>query len=637
MAGSTSTSSSVLRHLDVRAIRVAARAESRSRQVHLPPISVYRWWARRTEAVTGAIVDAISIDDPGRRLLIADPFAGGGVIALAALLRGHRVYAQDVNPWAARGLATMLDLPDPADLASAADRLHTSAAQLLRRAYATTLSDGSPGLIAHTMRVATVPCPGCSRKLRLFPSALVSLLNRVESGNTTGFVACAVGHLNLASAAKGSLCKTCRRRIRPDARYTAGREATCAYCGWTGKVSNLSRRSGFSWRVVLVERVGYGVREIAVPTRAEIRAADASSWRPTRQLPAITAGVETAALTNHGMHYWHDLFPARQRVVLESLLTSCEEAAAGDQRVARALEAAVIGSAEMAGFASRWDARYLKAYEAVANHRLNFTTFAVEPNVWGAHDVGRGTVERRLAFMAKAALWLDERIGFHLEVEGPKVADSRRSPMAASLDARVVVGSSSRICIPEGHLDAIVTDPPYHDDVHYCELSALFRAWAGESTGALEGDAIVDRSSAVATTDAYMEMLTDTFAEMRRALRPGGHLILSYANREPSAWVALFSALQQAGFEGIGYTVVHSENETDHAKAGRRACNLDVLIDLVPAAARRMRGYQPTATRSGDEEAFCRIVGRSALSIGRLRPGWDQGFVESLRQCAFIA
>ena len=43
--------------------------------------------------------------------------------------------------------------------------------------------------------------------------------------------------------------------------------------------------------------------------------------------------------------------------------------------------AAVLGSVEMAGYLSRWDPRYLKPYEAVANHRYNVTTLSAEPNV----------------------------------------------------------------------------------------------------------------------------------------------------------------------------------------------------------------------------------------------------------------
>ena len=82
-------------------VSAAARAETRNREVHLPPVSVYRWWARRTEAVNGAILDCASQDHPGERMLVADPFAGGAIIPLAAVIRGHQVYAQDLNPWAA--------------------------------------------------------------------------------------------------------------------------------------------------------------------------------------------------------------------------------------------------------------------------------------------------------------------------------------------------------------------------------------------------------------------------------------------------------------------------------------------------------------------------------------------------------
>lgn len=90
---------SPLRHFDAAAVSSKVRREVRNREVHLPPVSTYRWWARRTEAVNGAILDAVSADRPGR-MVVSDPFAGGGIIPLAAVMRGHSVYAQDLNPWA---------------------------------------------------------------------------------------------------------------------------------------------------------------------------------------------------------------------------------------------------------------------------------------------------------------------------------------------------------------------------------------------------------------------------------------------------------------------------------------------------------------------------------------------------------
>jgi adenine-specific DNA methylase len=208
--------------------------------------------------------------------------------------------------------------------------------------------------------------------------------------------------------------------------------------------------------------------------------------------------------------------------------------------------------------------------------------------------------------------------------------------MPVAFDARAVCGSSPTLCVPKDSLDAVVTDPPYHDDVHYAELSDLFRSWAGIATGVLDGDAIVRGRNGDHGTHAYQALVRDVFKEIRRALRPGGHLVLSYANRHPDAWVALFCALEEAGFYGVGYTVVLSENDADNANVGRRACNLDVLIDLVLPTGGRVYRYQPEGKPASDEEAFCRLVGRQALRIGRLGENWADGFTKELRSSPFI-
>ena len=624
---------SPLRRLDAAAVSTQARIESRNREVHLPPISTYRWWARRTEAVNGAIIEATAQDRPNR-MMVADVFAGGGVISLAAATRGHKVYAQDLNPWAATGLVSMLGLPTPAKLKEAQATLARRVDADVHAAYGTTLSDGTRGLVSHTFRVATGQCTACGKRSRMFPHALVSLLSRRERGLPDAFLACPNGHLFRGLCTTVTRCPDCRTSTDPGTNYTDRRKITCP-CGHTDRLDE--RAETWNWDVVLVERSRPGRREIALPTRGEIDAAEAAHMMPERTLGAIPDGQETRVLTRHGFTRWEQLYPNRQRVLLERLLSAAKECSA-DPAVVRAVEIAIIGSAEMAGHLSRWDRYYLKSYESMAGHRFNLTTLAVEPNVWGTISSGRGTVLRRLAQLVKAASWLYEKTGRPLVVEGLLLAGSEdRTCVVFDADVRVVEGSSEQLLMPDDCVDLVLTDPPYHDDVQYSELSLPFRAWAQLASGPLLGEAVVNAAVGQLTDDgAYERLLVRIFTEARRVLKPDGHLIFSYANRSPKAWTALLAALQNAGFRAAGCEIVHSENETDHAKRGVRACTLDLLLDLVPEGPRPIEFHRPKIGKVDDEVQFLGIIAETLRQAGSLTGDWREDTHRKLAATPFL-
>lgn len=637
VATGAGTIRSALRHLDPEAIDEAAQRETRNREVHLPPVSVYRWWARRTHAVNDAILEAFGRDRPGR-LTVADPFAGGGVIPLAALLRGHQVYAQDLNPWAAQGLAVMLGLPAADEIEAAGERLRDQAAATLRRAYRTRFPDDVQADVSHTFRVAVTACSTCEHRHRLFPHALVSLKRRRERKRPEAFLACPAGHLFEGREGKQRHeCPDCARSVDPGADYTRQRLVTCPECGDTERLEARAESGAWAWEVVLVERAGGRRRELGLPTAAEIEQAEGSQWQPRRSLGAIPDGQETRVLTRHGFAGWGDIYPRRQRVVMETLLDLAAEAT-DETRVRRALELAVVGTAEMAGLLSRWDRYYLKSYEAMAGHRFNFSTFVAEPNVWGTQASGRGTVHRRLRSFAKAARWMEQRGHAKPAVEGPFATGTDPQPLPDVLDVRVVEGDSASMLIPDGSVDVALTDPPYHDDVQYGELSLPLREWARLSTTHLTGEASVNPGRFEEQPGGdYQQLLAAIFAEVKRTLRPDGHLVFSYANRSPAAWTALFGALKQARFRAAGYAIVHSENETDYAKRGVRACRLDFVMDLVPIGERDVEPWAPSAAGSSDEVMFLRELGRTFLALERLGEGWEDDLADRLKATEFLA
>ena len=626
---------SPLRLLDTEQISARARREVRNREVHLPPVSTYRWWARRTEAVNGAVIDAVNAGRPGQ-LVVSDPFAGGGVIPLSAVMRGHRVYAQDLNPWATAGLAAMLALPHT-------DALRAGIAALTQRvlpeataAYGTMLSDGTTGQVSYTFRVATAPCSKCERVQRLFPYGLVTLLARTERQRPEAFLACPLGHLFLGRRDRVATCTTCGARTDPAATYTPRRLVTCQ-CGHAERLEQRAA-GGLGWEVVLVERVGGGRRELALPSAGELAAAEAPHWQPTRSLGHIAPGQETKVLLRHGFQRWEDLYPRRQRALVERLLSLVDDCS-DEPAVVAALRMAVVGSTEMAGLLSRWDRFYLKSYESMAGHRFNFTTLPVEPNAWGTVTSGRGTTLRRLVQLVKAAEWMQRRTRRPLSVRGPLPAAAATAPALGAKDGPdvlVVSGSSQRQLLPAGSVDLVLTDPPYHDDVQYGELSQPLRAWAGLPAEDIAGDAVVNRATGqLVKAGSYTALLTSIFRESRRLLREDGHLVFSYANRSPDAWVELLTALQAAGLRATGCAIVHSENETDHAKRGVRACTLDLLLDLVPVSTLPVEQYC-CAAGSGDEADFLRMVSAYALLVGALPTHWEEVFRADAARSPFL-
>lgn len=624
-----------MRHLDPAAVSALAKSESRNREVRLPPISVYRWWARRTAAVQAAVVGAAEVGTGGR-LVVADPFAGGGVIPLVAAAAGHRAYAQDLNPWAAKGLAAMLGLPKADALREAAAVLHQRTAATVEAAYGTTLADGRSGLISHTFRVATACCTSCGERSRLYPHALVSMLARRERGGTEAFLACPAGHLFKGHIGDDSRCPTCEGLVDPRASYTRRRVVACA-CGHEERLEQRAREGDWKWEVVLVERTATGSRELALPTKGERNAAEDPRHKPSRALGVIPDGQETRVLLRHGFTSWSDLYPRRQRALLEQLLDQSEQCS-GEGEVVAAVKMAIVGSAEMAGLLSRWDRYYLKSFESMAGHRFNFTTLAVEPNVWGTVTSGRGTTLRRLAQLVRAAEWMERQANRPLAVLGPLASDGSARVDGSDHDVVVVEGSSERMLLADGAADLVLTDPPYHDDVQYSELSLPLRAWAGLSSQALVGEAVVNGAIAHLVDDAaYGDLLVKIFRESARVLKVDGHLVFSYANRSPAAWIELLRALDQSNLRAVGCEIVHSENETDQAKRGVRACSLDLLLDLVPLGDPAIIQHRPRHQIDGAEADFLRTIARWFLKVGNLPAGWRDQVESELRSSDFLS
>lgn len=538
------------------------RREQRNREKYSPTISTYRWWARRSHALIGAFLDEAQ-RVLGKHLVVSDPMAGGGTVAVEAARRGLEVYAQDVNPWAAFGLRTTLQPVDPDALERAAKALIERLEREGRKLYGAAAEEE----LLSRLHVRQCACGTCGGSNYLFPTRLVALDSRIVAKPTTGWFGCsACGDVLQGSWPKGpKCCGSCGHPFhgKPDAKLIENLIMTCAHCAEKVRLAPDALHEA-TWKHVLTATSSERMLELSAPDegtgrlRREIQMAE----KLDRKIPRRG---ETAALHRGGFSVWSELFPDRQLALLDEALSALNVKDIPIP-VRQRMLLAVAGFAEMAGYACRWDPKYRKVYEVTSNHHYSRAFLTAETNP--AARMGRGTLSRRLRSAVKAARWF-----------------------SGSDKATVTCGSSVTQPVDDKSVDLVITDPPYYDSVQYAELSRVFRVFA-QSLGLkwdnqVEADEAVPNRHLGCTHDDYVARLQGIFGETKRTLKPGGRMLLTFHDSKVLAWQAVGDALRKSGWQVISVAVVHSENEKDFAKNEKNAIAVDAVFECMRAGKQR--------------------------------------------------
>ena len=106
--------------------------------------------------------------------------------------------------------------------------------------------------------------------------------------------------------------------------------------------------------------------------------------------------------------------------------------------------------------------------------------------------------------------------------------------------------SSRSVELPDNSIDYVFTDPPFGGNIPYAEISVVNEAWLGRLTDRTD-EVIVSRCQRK-TVETYQRLLTDTFTEVNRILRPGGNATLVFHSAKADLWNALQAAYTDAGF-----------------------------------------------------------------------------------------
>jgi len=194
----------------------------------------------------------------------------------------------------------------------------------------------------------------------------------------------------------------------------------------------------------------------------------------------------------------------------------------------------------------------------------------------------------------------------------------------------ITQSSATSLSYPDNFFDAVFTDPPYYFNVPYADLSDFFYVWLKRTVGHLYPELFSTPLSPKSNEIVQMahwdlrrypekgqkwfeEMLTKSFQEIYRILKPNGITVIVYAHKSTEGWETLINSLLDSGLIMSGAWPLNTE-----MKARLRAQESAALASSIYIVARKIK-RQPTGFYNEVKEQLKKHMN------DKLRRLWEEG------------
>lgn len=613
------SASALERDWPIEELSALAELESWRKEVNRPVYHLHKWWATRLGSIFRAILLAGNLSSDAdiwdefykpqnfRDCIVLDPFMGSGTTVGEALKLGCRAIGVDINPVAYFQVKKALEPCGEAELRAAYVRLETEVGSKARRFYRSSYN-GEPADLLYTFWVKTLTCPSCNEKTRLFSKWIFSS-NAYPQRKPASWAVCpCCGEVNsIQYTSHIAVCRSCQQSFDPQAGPVEGSSFQCEACGKKHKIIEVVRRSSNvpaheMYALMLLLPDG---RKVYKRPEEEDRALYAEATRALQEsnLPipkgAIPPGHNTNQARSYNYRFWHEMFNDRQLYVLGTLLDGILKEP--DRNVRECLLLLFSGVLEWNNMFCSFKGEGTGAVRPLFSHHILKPERApLEANPWGTEKSSGSfstLFERRLLTGKRyCENPFEIRVGRdNGRVTGQKVYGLNHPlrPVTASTfdeiakdtaDALLLCGDSSSLPIPTASVDLVVTDPPYFDNVHYSELADFFFAWLkigiGEAEPAFQSHTSrSEREIQGRDAEEFGNLLGGVLKECARVLRPQGLLAFTFQHAREEAWLAVASAIEQAGLAVVAAHPVKAEMAVSVPKQqAKEPINLDMIL-----------------------------------------------------------
>ena len=196
----------------------------------------------------------------------------------------------------------------------------------------------------------------------------------------------------------------------------------------------------------------------------------------------------------------------------------------------------------------------------------------------------------------------------------------------------VLRGSATIPPWSDAFFDAVITDPPYYDNVPYADISDFFYVWLKRTIGHLypehfateltpkktEATALSSRYGGdMAKANAeYERMMLESFRQACRVLKPDGQMVVVYAHKTTLGWATLVDAMRRAGF-----TVTEAWPLDTEMGARLLAMDTAALASSISLVARKRQGASTGSYEDDVRPELERIVRERVETL------WEMGIV----------
>ncbi|GIW84010.1 MAG: DNA methylase [Gemmataceae bacterium] len=554
--------------------------------------------------VARALVRAAHKEEPP---LVVDPFAGGGSIPLEALRLGCEALASDLNPVACLILKVMLE-EIPRHGPELAEELRRVGAEIKAKAEQELADlypkdpDGAVPIAYLWARTVRCEAPNCGAEIPLVRSFWLckkanrkrALRYRIERPTSepprVGFEIfepksekeVPEGTVSRARAK----CLSCGSVLPPErvraqlAEQRGGADVIFKEKGKSQK-EKAQRLGGARLLAVVTLKPGEQGRHYRLPTERDYEAVWKAQQRlrtileewerggkqglcPVPDEPLPPVGTLGFRVQRYGMLQWGDLFTARQKVALVTLVrllthhggTESTENKSLSEAVRLLLSVAIDKTADLGNSLAPWKPDAECPVHLFARQAL--------PMAW---DFCESTPSSDASGSFKSAFG--------------RTCDALESVSPSFLSrGEVHLADATEHPLPDEAAQVWFTDPPYYDAVPYADLSDFFFVWlkralpdhpllrdpfdpknplTPKTREAVQNERSGTKDGRPKDKAFYEEAMAKAFAEGRRILREDGVGAVVFAHKTTEGWEALLSGLIRGGWTITGSWPIATE------------------------------------------------------------------------------